>query len=104
MTHVKVNIHMVRHPVSRLPSTYVGLEKWLEERWRDKVRHYIVYYYILPHLICQEAALDQFYCSPSEFSWPVLSPKHKLPRRLTQLQPLCLLFCSGLFLRSGKIN
>ena len=39
MTHVQVNIHMVRHPVSRLPSTYVGLEKWLEERWRDKVRH-----------------------------------------------------------------
>jgi len=78
----QVNIHMVRHPVSRLPSTYVGLEKWLEERWRDK-----------------EAALDQFYCSPSEFSWPVLSLQHKLPRRLTQLQPVCLLFCSGLFLR-----
>ena len=35
----QVNIHMVRHPVSRLPSTYVGLEKWLEERWRDKVSH-----------------------------------------------------------------
>ena len=51
MTHVKVNIHMVRHPVSRLPSTYVGLEKWLEERWRDKVRHYIVYYYITSSLI-----------------------------------------------------
>ena len=33
----QVNIHLVRHPVSRLPSTYVGLEKWLEERWRDKV-------------------------------------------------------------------
>ena len=30
---------MVRHPVSRIPSTYVGLEKWLEERWRDKVSH-----------------------------------------------------------------
>ena len=25
-----------RHPVSSLPSTYVGLEKWLEERWREK--------------------------------------------------------------------
>ena len=37
MTHVQVNIHMVRHPVSRMPSTFVGLEKWLEERWRDKV-------------------------------------------------------------------
>ena len=32
----QVNIHLVRHPVSRLPSTYVGLEKWLEERWREK--------------------------------------------------------------------
>ena len=29
-------VHWSRHPVASLPSTYVGLEKWLEERWREK--------------------------------------------------------------------
>ena len=33
----QVNLHLVRHPLPSLPTTYVGLEKWLEERWRDKV-------------------------------------------------------------------
>ena len=32
-----MNLHLVRHPLPSLPTTYVGLEKWLEERWRDKV-------------------------------------------------------------------
>ena len=101
---------MVRHPVARLPSTFVGLEKWLEERWKDKVtQHFSLYLHLFIitlsspyHLMCQETALDQFYSSPSSLSWPVLAPHHQLPRRMTQLQPLCLLFCSGLFLRSGN--
>ena len=36
----QVNLHLVRHPLPSLPTTYVGLEKWLEERWRDKVTNF----------------------------------------------------------------
>ena len=32
----EVHLHITRHPGAFLPSTYVGLEKWLEERWREK--------------------------------------------------------------------
>ena len=35
-----MNLHLVRHPLPSLPTTYVGLEKWLEERWRDKVTNF----------------------------------------------------------------
>ena len=72
---------MVRHPVHTLPSTYIGLEKWLEERWRDK-----------------ENALEQFYTNPQQFVFPTLSPSHQLPRQMTQLQPLCLVLCSLLMM------
>ena len=77
----QVNIHLVRHPVQRLPSTYIGLEKWLEETWRNK-----------------EAALEQFYDNPTQFNFPSLSPQQLLPRQMTLLQPLCLLFCTLFFL------
>jgi len=77
----KVNIHMVRHPVHTLPSTYIGLEKWLEERWRDK-----------------ENALDQFYTNPQQFVFPTVAASHQLPRKMTQLQPLCLVLCSLLMM------
>ena len=75
----QVNLHFVRHPLSSLPNTYIGLEKWLEERWRDK-----------------ETALNHFYSDPA-FIFPHLSPSQLSPRPLTLLQPLCLVFCLLLF-------
>ena len=42
-----MNLHLVRHPLPSLPTTYVGLEKWLEERWRDKVTTNSYHEYIL---------------------------------------------------------
>lgn len=74
----QVNIHFVRHPLTTIPSTYVGLEKWLEERWRDK-----------------EFALDSFYSKNTSF--PALSHSQLQPRPVTVLQPLCLAGC-GVFL------
>jgi len=71
----QVNIHFVRHPLSSLPSTYIGLEKWLEERWRDK-----------------ELALNSFYTKNTTF--PALSHSQLQPRPVTVLQPLCLAGCS----------
>eukprot|EP00090_Calanus_glacialis_P000224 TRINITY_DN10149_c0_g1_i1.p1 TRINITY_DN10149_c0_g1~~TRINITY_DN10149_c0_g1_i1.p1 ORF type:complete len:398 (-),score=86.22 TRINITY_DN10149_c0_g1_i1:165-1358(-) len=67
----QVNLHFVRHPVSSLPSTYIGMEKWLEERWRDK-----------------ELALNSFYTKNTNF--PALSHSQLHPRPITVLQPLCL--------------
>ena len=55
----QVNMHIVRHPLPSLPSTYVGLEKWLEETWKTK-----------------ETALDQFYNNPN-FTFPSLLPSHQ---------------------------
>ena len=78
---MQVNIHFVRHPLGSLPTTYIGLEKWLEERWRDK-----------------EAALEHFYTNPA-FNFPSLTSAQLSPRPLTLLQPLCLVFCLLLFLR-----
>ena len=72
----QVNIHLVRHSLPSLPSTYIGLEKWLEERWRDK-----------------ETALEHFYTNPA-FHFPTLSPSQFLPRPLILLQPLSLVFFS----------
>ena len=77
----QINIHLVRHPVQRLPNTYIGLEKWLEETWGHK-----------------ETALDQFYQNPTSFNFPCLTPQQLLPRPMTLLQPLCLCSCSLLFL------
>ena len=73
---LQVNIHFVRHSLPSLPSTYIGLEKWLEERWRDK-----------------ETALEHFYSNPT-FHFPTLSPSQLSPRPLTLLQPLSLVFFS----------
>lgn len=72
---LQVNLHFVRHSLPSLPTTYIGLEKWLEERWRDK-----------------ETALEHFYTNPA-FNFPTLSPSQLAPRPLTLLQPLCLVFC-----------
>jgi len=74
----QVNLHIVRHPLPSMPSTYVGLERWLEERWRDK-----------------EAALNLFYTHSTSF--PALSHNQLHPRPATVLQPLCLAGC-GIFL------
>ena len=32
----EVHFHVKRHPASSLPTTYIGLEKWLQELWREK--------------------------------------------------------------------
>ena len=64
---MQVNIHFVRHPLGSLPTTYIGLEKWLEERWRDK-----------------EAALEHFYTNPA-FNFPSLTSAQLSPRPLTLL-------------------
>ena len=29
-------LHFFRHPVQSLPTTFIGLEKWLQECWREK--------------------------------------------------------------------
>ena len=76
-----MNLHFVRHPLTSLPNTFIGLEKWLEERWRDK-----------------EVALEHFYTNPA-FTFPSLTSSQLRARPLTLLQPLCLVFCGLLFLR-----
>jgi len=75
----QVHLHITRHPVASLPSTYVGLEKWLEERWREK-----------------EARLEGFHCD--RVSFPASHSTQLQPRSHTLLQPLCLV-ASLLFLR-----
>jgi len=67
----QVHLHITRHPVASLPSTYVGLEKWLEERWREK-----------------EARLESFHTERTSF--PAVNPTQLQPRPHSLLQPLCL--------------
>jgi len=71
----QVNLHVMRHPRSSLPSTFVGMEKWLEERWRIK-----------------EASLSSFYSKGMDF--PSRGQFQLLPRPSTVLQPLCITGCS----------
>lgn len=80
----QVNLHFVRHPLSSLPSTYIGLEKWLEERWRDK-----------------ESALNSFYNHNTTF--PALSHSQLHPRPATVLQPLCLAGCAMFMVWSSHL-
>jgi lysocardiolipin and lysophospholipid acyltransferase len=67
----RVNIHIVRHPLPQVPTTYVGLEKWIQELWFQK-----------------ESQLAKF--SESKEFMP-LTREQRLPRSTTTLQPLCVL-------------
>eukprot|EP00088_Acartia_fossae_P035376 TRINITY_DN3643_c0_g1_i2.p1 TRINITY_DN3643_c0_g1~~TRINITY_DN3643_c0_g1_i2.p1 ORF type:complete len:397 (-),score=76.46 TRINITY_DN3643_c0_g1_i2:309-1499(-) len=66
----RVNIHIVRYPLQQVPTTFVGLEKWVQELWVSK-----------------EALLTRFQ-ETKEFL-PV-NREQRLPRKATTLQPLCL--------------
>jgi len=63
----QVHLHITRHPVASLPTTYVGLEKWLEERWREK-----------------EARLEGFHTE--RISFPAVNPAQLQPRPHSLLQ------------------
>lgn len=73
----EVHIQMIRHPLSSLPTTMVGLEKWLDECWRKK-----------------EKLLTTFYSSGAQF--PCQTPDQIQPCSLSLLQPLCLVVCLSL--------
>ena len=73
----EVHINFKRHAAADLPTTVVGLEKWLEEKWRLK-----------------EESLKSF---NSCHKFPSENPFQSLPRSLTQCQPVCLV-ASLLFL------
>lgn len=67
----RVEVHMVRYPLPQVPTTYVGLEKWVQELWREK-----------------EALLTRF---QETKRFVPGSREQQLPRKPTTLQPLCLL-------------
>jgi len=67
----RVNIHIVRYPLPQVPTTFVGLEKWLQELWQQK-----------------EGLLTKFK-ETKEF--PCVRPEQRLPRPSTTLQPMCVL-------------
>jgi len=67
----RVNIHIVRHPLPQVPTTFVGLEKWIQELWQQK-----------------EAQLQKF--SETQEFMP-LTLEQRLPRTSTTLQPLCVM-------------
>lgn len=79
----QVHVHVVRHAVGQVPTTYVGLEKWIQELWRDK-----------------EARLRQFYVDGVQF--PPHNQQQSLPRRIETLQvaPLGIYFIRHLGQRS----
>jgi hypothetical protein len=60
-------VHVVRHAVGHIPTTYVGLEKWVQQLWRDK-----------------EARLHQFYVDGVHF--PPKNSQQALPRPTKTLQ------------------
>jgi len=70
----RVHIHIVRYPLNKVPTTYVGLEKWMEELWREK-----------------EKLLDHFH-QTKEFI--PISQDQRIPCRIKTLQPMCLLVWS----------
>jgi len=70
----RVHVHVARYPVQQVPSTYVGLEKWIQEIWRDK-----------------EKLLERF-AATKEFI--PISQEQRFPVRMKTLQPLCLVFWS----------
>ena len=63
----RVHVHVVRHAVGHIPTTYVGLEKWVQQLWRDK-----------------EARLHQFYVDGVHF--PPQNSQQALPRPTKTLQ------------------
>jgi len=67
----RVNIHIVRHPLPQVPTTFVGLEKWIQELWQQK-----------------ETQLQKFR-ETQEFM--PLTLEQRLPRTSTTLQPLCVM-------------
>ncbi|XP_023319759.1 lysocardiolipin acyltransferase 1 isoform X2 [Eurytemora carolleeae] len=66
----QVHVHIVRYPLDQVPSTFVGLEKWIQEVWRDK-----------------EKLLERFQ-ETKEFI--PLTQEQRLPCRTQTLQPMCL--------------
>ena len=63
----RVHVHVVRYAASQVPTTFVGLERWIQEVWRDK-----------------EARLNKFYTDRMEF--PVHNQQQSLPSRTKTLQ------------------
>ena len=60
-----------RHPISTLPTTYIGLEKWLQELWREK-----------------DQILDNFYTE--KIRMPMSSNRQGLPQTIWPLQYVSL--------------
>jgi len=67
----RVNIHITRYPLPQVPTTFVGLEKWVQELWHQK-----------------EGLLTKFK-ETKEF--PCVRVEQRLPRPSTTLQPMCVL-------------
>jgi len=67
----RVNLHIVRYPLPQVPTTFVGLEKWVQELWAQK-----------------EALLTRF--DESKEFIP-LTREQRMPRSFTTLQPICLI-------------
>jgi len=67
----EVHFHIKRHPISTLPTTYIGLEKWLQELWREK-----------------DQILDNFYTE--KIRMPMSSNRQGLPQTIWPLQYVSL--------------
>lgn len=63
----RVHVHVTRYAAGQVPTTFVGLERWIQELWRDK-----------------EARLDQFYKDRVQFQHH--SQLEPLPCRTKTLQ------------------
>jgi Acyltransferase C-terminus len=65
----QVHVHVTRYAAGQVPTTYVGLERWIQELWRDK-----------------EARLAKFYMDSIQF--PVHNQQQALPSTTKTLQVL----------------